>query len=1044
MAPRFRQLVQLIRVLALHLSLALLGILASVLVPRAEDGDVDWEVCAGQSCSTWQPFLPGREQPRWKAGEDVWVRALVPSLVAREKEPVLYAPGFDQAVSVWLDGRRLATLGSFDGDGKPLFQGYPPLFLPLEPGWAGRHLVLQFRSAHVNVGFTGPPVFGGHRQVIERLVRESWPRFAWGACCIVLGLGVLGLFARRRREQAYLGYGCFLICLSLFLLIDLPLVRHFLPLNPLAQTKLWLLAVFFALPSFCHYVESVFGDPTPFRALHRLKLFLFWYGVVVLAAFVCNLVPVFWTMLPVQAAALLGIPGYFWPPVARALRGNRDSLLFLAGLTWLVSTAAADVLRALGVLPSAGFLMHVGLAIFVVTMGLVLARRFLEVHRKLEVYARDVERKNAELSRLNHLKDEFLANTTHELRTPLHGILGLADTTLTRAPHLEPALRRNLDLIIHSARRLLALVNDILDFSRLRHHDVKLELRPVPVRQAVSLAFDLLSPLTEGRALELRNEVDPSLEPLLADEGRVIQMLLNLVGNAIKFTEKGHILVTARPVDGLIEIAIEDTGVGIAAPDLERIFESYEQADGHRAGTGLGLAITRKLAELHGGTVRASSVPGQGSIFTLALPRGSRDLSPVEPLSSVRTLERSAAGECAGRILAVDDEPVNLHVVSGYLGHAGFDVTCVSKPREALERIRSGERFDLLLLDVMMPEMTGFDLCAEVRKIHAAPELPILLLTAKNAVEDLVHGFDVGANDFLPKPCGRAELVSRVRNHVDFKRLAEAMAASREEAAKVAKDLQAARAVQATLLPQDFAAPGLSVAVVYRPAQETSGDWYGYHPVPDSSLTYFLMGDVAGHGLPSALITGVVAGVVHSFFRMVGSALLLDPPRAIPFLARAIQAVLTEAAMEQKLTMTMAFLAIDAEKGILHYGNCGHPPVFVALPGEEVKLLQQRSSLLGLAGSQFRVALSEQEFPPGARAFCFTDGLIENVGSSGRRLRMRDLRTCFSRNDGSPTEILADLESRVCHAWGSGRGSDDWTALVIERCGADLSASGPT
>ena len=290
-----------------------------------------------------------------------------------------------------------------------------------------------------------------------------------------------------------------------------------------------------------------------------------------------------------------------------------------------------------------------------------------------------------------------------------------------------------------------------------------------------------------------------------ADENRLQQILHNLVGNAIKFTEDGSVRITAEERDGVVAVTVSDTGIGIPADQHESIFNAFEQGDGSVAreysGTGLGLTITKQLVELHKGTISLKSEPGKGSQFTFTLPisRAEERLAPHlgeasgrgvpvgrlhdsgwdDALTMGAVAEQPMATvavpvENTSRILIVDDEPVNLKVLENHLRLQGYVVEKASSGSQALEIIQRSKPFDLVILDIMMPKMSGYEVCQKIRQTYPPSSLPIVLLTAKNRVADLVEGFRAGANDYIPKPFSRDELLSRIRTHLNLCRIHQA------------------------------------------------------------------------------------------------------------------------------------------------------------------------------------------------------------------------------------------------------------------------------
>ncbi len=389
------------------------------------------------------------------------------------------------------------------------------------------------------------------------------------------------------------------------------------------------------------------------------------------------------------------------------------------------------------------------------------------------------------LKQVDQLKDQFLANTSHELRTPLNGIIGLTESLKDGiAGKLPGKAIENLDMIAKSGNRLAFLVDDILDFSKLRHHDIELALSPVDLNSTANIVLSISKPLTKGKNLILINEIPDNIPLVDADENRLQQILHNLIGNAIKFTEKGEIKITAEHLGNTVKVAISDTGKGIAKEKFDTIFESFEQADGSTereyGGTGLGLTITKNLIELHGGEIIVDSTLGKGSTFSFTIPEsatpkqdfetsyvGNEAISKVYANQSEEVaVQINQKTEGHSKILIVDDEPVNRRVLENHLTVAGYEVTEASNGHEAISLIKNGNLFNLILLDVMMPGLSGFDVCKQLRENFLSSQLPIVLLTAKNQVSDLVNGFNLGANDYLTKPFSKNELLSRVKTHL--------------------------------------------------------------------------------------------------------------------------------------------------------------------------------------------------------------------------------------------------------------------------------------
>ena len=432
------------------------------------------------------------------------------------------------------------------------------------------------------------------------------------------------------------------------------------------------------------------------------------------------------------------------------------------------------------------------------------ARRVIQQRAQLEARTRELEATAARLRELDGMKDEFLATTSHELRTPINGIVGLAEG-LSAGSEGPVALRvkERLDLIVNAGRRLNDLIGNILDYSKHRDQELTLTMAVVDVRTQVEEALILVRPLLGKKPVELLGQIDPKVPPVLADAQKLQQILINIIGNAVKFTERGKVIVRVRHEDRQVIFRVEDTGIGIPTSLVERVFEPFvqgESGDTRRyGGTGLGLAVVKKFVEAHGGRVSIDSEENKGTAVTFALVAaelpGASAYHPLAPESAygneavsiappARSSDRGvvtvsdalSTRETRPRVLVVDDEATNRAVLLTNLRSLDVVVDQAEDGVEALEKLANRGPYDLVLLDVMMPRMSGIEACKRMRERYGLTELPIILLTAKNRVEDVVEGFDAGASDYVPKPFSRREILARVRTHLLVRRTARAMA----------------------------------------------------------------------------------------------------------------------------------------------------------------------------------------------------------------------------------------------------------------------------
>ncbi len=419
---------------------------------------------------------------------------------------------------------------------------------------------------------------------------------------------------------------------------------------------------------------------------------------------------------------------------------------------------------------------------------LAMERAINERQREVNIQQHEV---NERLRKLDRFKDEILANTSHELRTPLNGIIGLADSLRDgSAGSLTEPARRDLATIVSCGKRLSSLINDILDYSRLKNSDLRLNRSSVDLHLVADMVLKLSKPLLGLKDIKLIEAIPKDLPTVQADENRLMQILHNLVGNAIKFTEKGHVKISANLMGDKVQVNVSDTGVGIPEEKFDQIFEAFEQGDASAVrsfgGTGLGLAITRRLVNLHGGEIRVNSVIGTGTTFSFSLPVSGQPVGEmpiprsgqgddvfsleeeIPTLSGAEAAIADVAHQGSGTILVVDDEPVNRKVLLNYLSPHGYRLLEASGGQEALRLVSQDASIDLVLLDIMMPRMSGYEVCTRIREMRSVNELPVIFLSAKNQTSDLLEGFVVGGNDYLAKPITKAELLARVKTHLEL------------------------------------------------------------------------------------------------------------------------------------------------------------------------------------------------------------------------------------------------------------------------------------
>lgn len=509
---------------------------------------------------------------------------------------------------------------------------------------------------------------------------------------------------------------------------------------------------------------------------------LSYFRIAVAANSFIILIWVFSYPLALNLSIIAGVLTVFSVMAAAFLRyrnGFKPAFYFLMAWQFFVLGVIVSIFTDLGIVTYSFFTKYawqILTSMELILFSFALANKISVIRREKDAAQRETV---DVMQRTNELKNEFLAVSSQELRTPLNGMIGIAESLKEGAAGKQSEkMKDNLDLIVKSGQRLSLLVEDILDYSKIEKQDFALHITHTDLTETIDVVVQMTSISNTNKAVKIENYA-ADLPLVLADEQRTKQIIYNLLFNALKYTVSGVIKLEAEVLEEHVQISIKDTGIGISEEEMQMIFTPYQRGtnaiNAYKRGLGIGLYLTKRLVELQGGTMEASSSLGAGSRFSFTLPlvRGDFALRKISQSQSeapaILNTYRAAPADDQIKILVADDEVINVQILSNYLELSDYHVTAAANGTEVIEALER-EDFNLIIMDVMMPLMSGYNACRVLREKHSFIELPILLMTARGQVEDRVTAYEAGANDYLVKPMDRRELLIKVETHLKLSR----------------------------------------------------------------------------------------------------------------------------------------------------------------------------------------------------------------------------------------------------------------------------------
>lgn len=635
-------------------------------------------------------------------------------------------------------------------------------------------IVLQSSNFQYAVPEIDSILLGSESQLSEnRAKKVGFDLFLFG---ITLAAGIYNfiLFIRRKKDKAplYFAVICVFICLRTVLIGERLIYWIFPNMSYVINVKMLLWTFFLYIPVLILFMSNFYNQLISEKIVKFSKILGIVYFFLILI-----LPPIYYNglILPTEIISNFMILYIISKMLYMHIIQKSNNSIVIIAMIIFWGTRINDILYEYSIIDTGSY-APIGILIFILAQSYVASDKFSMAFSK-------VEEMTDKLKLVDKMKDDFFATTSHELKAPLDGIVGLSKSLIDcNLRHFDNGERETLILINDSAKRLSNLVNDILDFSKIKSNNINLIMKPVDIRQLINMVTKSFKSFMSNKSVEILNKVEENIPYVYGDENRIQQILYNLIGNAVKFTNEGQIEISAAQKGDSVFITIKDTGIGINRCNIYKIFQPYNQGNGinkQYGGSGLGLHVTQKLVQLHGGELEVESTLGEGSKFTFNLPKLPVNIKKYDSVGELDNYncnescnEKFEQYKSNGKILIVDDEAVNIKVMENFLSEEKYTVITASSGKEALNIAYSDRKIDMVILDMMLPDMIGWEVCSILREKYSLLDLPILIATWDNRTESLVLSFKNGANDYLRKPFEKPELLARVKTLIDLKHLA--------------------------------------------------------------------------------------------------------------------------------------------------------------------------------------------------------------------------------------------------------------------------------
>lgn len=833
---------------------------------------------------------------------------------------------------------------------------------------AGRtELVIHVANGLFSKGGIAQPISIASTATMERFRLEALVRdVIVSVSLITFALYHVLLFVLGHPERSSIYYGLFCLLVGIGrLFVGETIIADIYPsLGWAKRVRIEYIFNFLDAAFFILYIRNFYPEFRRSRAIALMAILPALFGGL---AMVLPVTTMSHLREPFQVILVLFVPIGMYLLGRLAWRNVYGARILVFGLALL---AAAFIHDALWLAE-----LHSGPQFFAfATLGFTFMQAVLISRKSLRLF-----HENAELSlrllRSDKLRDEFLEQTSHELRTPVQAMVQTVENVrrgLSGA--VSEQVQRTLAVVEDSGQRLLYLIDDLRDFIRLKHSDLRLNLQSVSLRQVVDPVLKLALGLTENRQFVLIDEIPEELRDVRVDPVRLQQILLNLLSTAIRYSHSHAVTVKPGKIDGQLAISVVYNG---AEPDLRY----RETLDTNR--DDVGPFVTQKLAELMGGKYVYHKFAESQHALSITIPYEHIDaLEDILARNRHRTEHRKtealqgsalsrgadSAVASADKVLAVGDHAGQNRLLQEQLAALGKTVVIAKNGAEAMLQLQNRQDISLVICDVLLSDVSGIELTMNIRTQYDIGLLPVILIIDNNQAGVAASAFTAGVNDLIRRPFEKAEVVARVRNLL----LQREASLARENYRALNRELEIARSIQESLIPASQPRSGhYKIEAVCMPARSIGGDFYDF--IDDENTVGVFIADVAGHGIPAALYAAMLKIAFHN---------LRDKARFPEKLLRELNDVMIDRG--ERTFISCAYTLVDFRNKRLLHANAGHLPLLVQEPGQsKVKRIQPPGSVLGIR-KVTAITVEMHHLQPRTRLVLFTDGLIEMTNKQGQ------------------------------------------------------------